>query len=105
MQFIKKVNGKLVGGPWPLTDDRTASPNNKWKAEQLSIHGYELVADPVVEKTDEQKKEELIESKKRELAVTALKAEGKLDGEGKLTPAGKSIAAVLALQNIDLGGY
>ena len=84
MHFIKKVNGQLVGGPWPLTDDRTASPNSKWKPEQLALHGFELVADPVVEKTEAEKVEELIEAKKRELAVSALKVEGKLDEAGKV---------------------
>lgn len=80
MQFIKKVNGQLVGGPWPLTDDRTASPNSKWKPEQLAIHGYELVADPESEPTVE----DLIATKTRELAVEALKKDGKLTSDGKV---------------------
>lgn len=80
MHYVKKVNGQLVGGPWPLTDDRTASPNSKWKAEQLALHGFELVPDPVVEPTVD----ELIAAKTKELAVNALKAEGKLDASGKI---------------------
>lgn len=80
MHYVKKVNGQLVGGPWPLTDDRTASPNTKWKPEQLALHGFELVADPVVEPTVE----ELIATKTREIAVAELKKEGKLDQSGKI---------------------
>jgi hypothetical protein len=88
MHYVKKVNGVIVGGPWPLTGDRTSSPNSKWKPEQLVLHGFEIVPDPVIppsEKTDEQKKEELITTKIRELAITALKVEGELDAEGKVT--------------------
>lgn len=80
MHYIKKVNGQLVGGPWLLSADRTASPNTAWKKEQLELHGFELVADPVKEPT----LEELIADKTRELAVEALKSEGKLDQSGKV---------------------
>ena len=90
MHFIKKVNGQLVGGPWPLTDDRTASPNTAWKAEQLALHGYELVADPAVEPTVE----ELIAKKSREIALEALKVDGILDSDAKITPAGKAIIEI-----------
>lgn len=78
MHFIKKVNGQLVGGPWPLTSERTASPNTAWKAEQLALHGYELVADPVKELTVD----ELIAQKTKEIAVEALKKDGKLTSDG-----------------------
>ncbi len=81
MHFIKKVNGRIVGGPYPLLDDRTASPNTAWKAEQLILHGFELVVDPVSEPTID----ELIRSKSRDIAIAALKAEGKLDASGKTT--------------------
>lgn len=80
MHYVKKVNGQLVGGPWPLTSDRTASPNTAWKAEQLAIHGFELVPDPMVEPTVD----DLITAKTRELAIAALKSEGKLDADGKI---------------------
>jgi len=78
MHYIK--TGQGAGGPWPLTDDRTASPNSKWKPEQLALHGFELVPDPVAAPTVE----ELIATKTRELAVAALKTEGKLDQAGKI---------------------
>lgn len=87
MHYVTKVDGQITGGPYPLTDDRTASPNTAWKAEQLAIHGFELVADPVAEPTVE----ELIVKKSREIAVAALKVDGILDSDAKITPAGKTI--------------
>jgi hypothetical protein len=86
--------------PKPLSSDRTASPNTAWKAEQLAIHNITLVADPVVvppEKTDEQKKDELIAAKTRELAVTALKGDGLLDDSGQITETGLSAATAIGV--------
>lgn len=80
MYYVKKINGQIVGGPWPLSDDRTMTPNSRWKAEQLALHGFEIVPDPVSTISVE----DLIVAKTRELAITALKAEGKLDGNGKI---------------------
>lgn len=41
--------------------------------------------------TLEQQRLTLIEQKKTELAIVALQVEGKLDGSGALTPAGKAV--------------
>ena len=80
MHYVKKVNGVIVAGPFPLTDDRTKAPNSKWKLDQMNKHGFSFVEDPVKEQT----KEELIIAKTRELAVEALKKEGKLDASGNM---------------------
>jgi hypothetical protein len=81
MHYVKKVNGVVVGGPYPLTDDRTASPNSKWKLDQMNLHGFAFVADPVAKPTVD----DLVAIKTRELAIEALKSEGKLDESGKVT--------------------
>jgi hypothetical protein len=43
MDYVKVENGNLTAGPFPLTDDRTASPNTDWQAEQLAANGFMLV--------------------------------------------------------------
>jgi hypothetical protein len=80
MHYVKKVNGVIVGGPWPLSDDRTKSPNSKWKLEQMNIQGFAFVADPVVAPTVDS----LVAEKTREIAITELKKEGKLDSAGNV---------------------
>lgn len=80
MHYVKKVNGVIVAGPFPLTNDRTKSPNSSWKLEQMNKHGFAFVEDPPKKITVD----DLIAQKTREIAIKALKEEGKLDADGKI---------------------
>ena len=70
-----------------ISEKRTDSPNIWWSNEQMRAHGFsECPGDPetIKAEADAKELEELIKSKTRELAITALKAEGKLNQEGKV---------------------
>ena len=83
--YFKRQGSEVVE---KVSEDRTASPNIWWSIEQMKIHGFtECQPDPVAlqKERDEADAEALIQAKMRDLAVTSLKAEGKLDQSGKIT--------------------
>ena len=68
-----------------LSEKRTDSPNIWWSNEQMRAHGFSECPGGAkeAELEDEKAVELMIAQKTRELAVSALKAEGKLNGHGK----------------------
>jgi len=69
-----------------ISESRTAAPNIWWPAEQMQLHGFtECPPDAEALKVEDEKEVEvLIAAKQRELAIAALRAEGKIDTSGKL---------------------
>lgn len=60
-------------------------------ADQAALDAIEIYVEPIApEVLEAQEMESLIEQKKRELAIEALKVEGKLDVDAKLTVSGKA---------------
>jgi hypothetical protein len=80
MRYFKRAGSDEVE---VMSESRTASPNTRWPAEQLAKHGFTEVPEPK-EIAEEAEKERLIAEKQRDLAISALKAEGKLDSQGKV---------------------
>ena len=69
-----------------ISEDRTASPNIWWPTEQMRIHGFSECPGgaKAIELEDAKAVEDMIEKKTRELAISELKKEGKLDQSGKI---------------------
>lgn len=86
-RYFKRQGSEVVER---ISDSRTASPNLWWSPEQMTIHGFTEVTNPNVvaeedqKKKDSDEKEALIQAKIREQAITALKAEGKIDQSGNI---------------------
>ena len=86
-RYFKRTGSEVVE---IISEERTASPNIWWPPEQMTIHGFtEVKVQSVIDAEDKKAKdakdaEALIAAKTRELAISALKAEGKLGQEGKV---------------------
>ena len=87
--FLKdgKIDSKyeLPIGEHPIAEGLTAVE----VADKDALDAIEVYKEPIV-LTPEQELEQLIDAKKRELAISELKKDGKLDVDGKITVSGKA---------------
>lgn len=69
-----------------ISEERTASPNIWWSNEQMRAHGFSECPGgaKAVEIEDAKAVEDMIAKRTRELAISELKKEGKLDQSGKI---------------------
>ena len=80
----------LPAGDHPLKDGYTQTE----VADQAALDLVELYQEPM---TEDQALEILIDKKKRDIALDALKTEGAVNASGKITEAGKTEAAALTI--------
>ena len=85
-RFFKRAGSDVVER---MSEERTGKPNVWWSNEQLAAHGFREATN-MEQKAEyarlgqEAEREKLIAEKTKDLAVAALKAEGKLDETGKI---------------------